>query len=77
MARTNVRRGGRSKRGPGGGGGRGLSDHEAARGWGQISIWTNTSCTRSEINETISSNTWVQKRAREPVGEDEPNTNVY
>nr|GEU64856.1 zinc finger, CCHC-type [Tanacetum cinerariifolium] len=55
------RRGGRSKRGPGGGGGRVLSDHKAARGWGQISIWTNTSCTRSEINETISCNTWVQK----------------
>nr|GEW19510.1 hypothetical protein [Tanacetum cinerariifolium] len=46
MARTNVRRGGRSGRGPGGGGGRGPSDHEAARG------------------------------AQEPIGEDEPNTNV-
>nr|GEW21600.1 hypothetical protein [Tanacetum cinerariifolium]GEW22182.1 hypothetical protein [Tanacetum cinerariifolium] len=52
MARTNVRRGGRSGCGPGGGGGRGLCDHEATRGW-------------------------VQIRAQEPVGEDEPNTNVY
>ncbi|GJS02440.1 hypothetical protein Tco_0318948 [Tanacetum coccineum] len=45
MSRTNVGRRGRSGRagGRGDGGGHNLSDHEAARGWGQISIQTNTS----------------------------------
>nr|GEV71455.1 transposase, Ptta/En/Spm [Tanacetum cinerariifolium] len=57
MRCPNVGRGGRSGRG----GGRGLSDHEAARGWGQISIRTNTSGTRSETNATITSDTGVQK----------------
>ncbi|GJY25219.1 reverse transcriptase domain-containing protein [Tanacetum coccineum] len=65
MARTNVGCGGR--------GGRGLSDHAVARGWGQKSIRTNTSGTRSETNATISSDTGVQ----EPVREDEPNTDLY
>nr|GEV26037.1 hypothetical protein [Tanacetum cinerariifolium] len=46
-----VRRRGKSGCGPGGGGRRGLSDHEATR-------------------------SWVQIRAQEPIGEDEPNTNV-
>ncbi|GJR46346.1 transposase, Ptta/En/Spm [Tanacetum coccineum] len=55
--RTNVGHGGRSGRG----GRRGLSDHEAARGWGQISIQTNTSGTRYETNATITSDTGVQK----------------
>ncbi|GKE52830.1 hypothetical protein Tco_1487986 [Tanacetum coccineum] len=64
MARTNVGCGGR--------GGRGLSDHAVARGWGQKSIRTNTSGTRSETNATISSDTGVQ----ETVREDEPNTDV-
>nr|GEW23914.1 hypothetical protein [Tanacetum cinerariifolium] len=53
MACTNV--------GRGGGGGRGFSDHEAARGWGQISIRTNTSGTCSKTNATISADTRVQK----------------
>ncbi|GJZ27368.1 hypothetical protein Tco_0571621, partial [Tanacetum coccineum] len=57
IGRTNVGHGGRSGRG----GRRGLSDHEAARGWGQISIQTNTSGTRYETNATITSDTGVQK----------------
>ncbi|GJV57440.1 hypothetical protein Tco_1458445 [Tanacetum coccineum] len=74
MARTNIGRGGRGGRG----GGHGLSDHAAARGWGQKSIrtntsGTNTSGTRSETNATMpSDDTGVQ----EPIGKDEPNTDV-
>ncbi|GJY98497.1 transposase, Ptta/En/Spm [Tanacetum coccineum] len=71
MGRTNVGRRGRS----GCGGGRGLSDHEAACGWGQISIRTNTSGvqkiirtntsgTHFETNATITSDTGVQKSIR-------------
>ncbi|GKG48595.1 hypothetical protein Tco_0512742, partial [Tanacetum coccineum] len=69
MTRTNVGRGGRGGRG----GGRDLSDHAAARGWGQRIIWTNTSSAHSKKNATMSSDTRVQI----PVGEDEPNTDVF
>ena len=68
MGRTNVGRGGRGGRG----GGRGLSDHAAARGWGQKSIQTYTSSTRSEKNATMSSDTCAQ----EAVVQDEPNTDI-
>nr|GEU45263.1 retrotransposon protein, putative, unclassified [Tanacetum cinerariifolium] len=81
MAHTNVRRKGRSGHvgGRGDGGGRSLSDHEAAHGWGQISRQTNTSGTRFETNATISFDTRVQKSIQTntfSTREDEPNTDV-
>nr|GEV61919.1 hypothetical protein [Tanacetum cinerariifolium] len=68
MARTNV--------GRGGGGGRGLSDHEAARGWGQISIQTNTSGTCSKTNATISADTGVQKSVQTSTSRTRYETNA-
>nr|GEU48711.1 hypothetical protein [Tanacetum cinerariifolium] len=76
MARTNVRRGGRGGRGGGGGDGHGLSDHEAARGWGQISIQTNTSGTCSKTNATISADTGVQKSVHTNTSRTRYETNV-
>ncbi|GKB42202.1 transposase, Ptta/En/Spm [Tanacetum coccineum] len=61
MAHTNVGRRGRSGRGGRGGRGRCHSNHEAAHGWGQISIRTNTSGTHFKTNATVSSDTGVQK----------------